>query len=1091
MNRQTTAAWSNLSLAPGEIGINLTDGTYRINLATSNVPFSSGTSVQVPPSSADLIIGRTGATGFTGPTGAAGAQGPVGITGTTGLTGPTGQTGVTGSQGFTGPTGRTGFTGAQGAQGQTGPTGFTGPTGAQGVTGAQGAQGLTGPTGPTGFTGSQGVTGPTGPQGIQGAQGPTGPTGTQGRTGTTGITGQTGLEGLAGARGATGVTGSTGFTGQKGATGPTGDIGAQGFRGPTGQTGPTGATGFTGPQGETGFTGVQGPQGATGPTGFTGPTGQTGATGPQGAQGSTGPTGVTGPTGATGFTGPQGATGRTGPTGFTGPTGAQGPTGPTGATGPTGQTGTQGIQGVSLLQLAPTSSAIQGNLLYSSNGIQASAATIYGSTLSAQNITVNNTYITPNVTSSSVPAMLSNGNYGATYVLTDKTTFTAPSNLTYPFYVNVKNGTGNTIPVNVSVMPFRPVRIYSNSNYGLRGLTIYGSNAYLTSAESAKAANGLTNRVIYKANIYTGDFSIVAGLNGVAGTTVTNTSGGNVRYTFPSAIYVDPTGSLLYILDFGNGSISTLTTSTYTATLLLSGFPNGVAPLDFFIESTFTYMYVAEVNNCVLSRYTIAATNRTVIAGSGTSGSADGVGTAASFSNVSYVTSDGSNLYVIDGGNKTIRMISPNSNVKRIAGITGTSGYIDGPLGTNTFNVPHVIVYCAATNVLFLGDYQRIRQIDLSTSNYVVTTVVTQNEFVYVGKLLIQSNLLYYTTNNFFDGTNSIFGYYTIYNQAAGPTNGTILGSNAVVQVFSNVSISANYIYGYDIYGSTLYFTVSAIYSVYAMNLLTGSIIKIAGGTNGTPATNQVGSAITYASVSQCIVNASGTILYVLDQVSGYITSLNLSTYMNSNITTAVGAAYGACIDPTNIYIYFPTFAGQTIKRLTISSGTVIEIAGSNATSGSNDGTGTAARFNGPSTITLNPNTNILYVTDTANKTLRSVTTAGVVTTIAGLAGVSGNIDGLPGTSRLDIPSGVVYSAANNVVYFADNAAIKQFDLVSSNVTTITSIPVYTQQLALISNIIYFNTVGVIKSFSLTQPIPQRNPTAILYASNAQSWTLY
>jgi hypothetical protein len=294
-----------------------------------------------------------------------------------------------------------------------------------------------------------------------------------------------------------------------------------------------------------------------------------------------------------------------------------------------------------------------------------------------------------------------------------------------------------------------------------------------------------------------------------------------------------------------------------------------------------------------------------------------------------------------------------------------------------------------------------------------------------------------------------------------------------------------------DIYGSTLYFTVASNVAVYAMNLLTGSTIKIAGGTTGTPATNQVGSAITYGSVSQCIVNSNGTILYVVDPLRGYITSLNLSTYTNSNITGDVGAAYGACIDPTNTYIYFTAFSQHTVKRLTISSGNVIEIAGSNATLGSNDATGTAARFESPSTITLNPITNILYVSDSGNKTLRAVTIAGAVTTIAGLAGVSGNIDGPPGTSRLDIPSGIVYSAANNVVYFADNFAIKQFDLGSLNVTTLTTIPVYTQNLVLLSNIIYYNTVGVIKSFSLTPPIPQRNPTAILYASNAQSWTLY
>ena len=47
----------------------------------------------------------------------------------------------------------------------------------------------------------------------------------------------------------------------------------------------------------------------------------------------------------------------------------------------------------------------------------------------------------------------------------------------------------------------------------------------------------------------------------------------------------------------------------------------------------------------------------TTLAGSGTSGSADGTGTSASFNNPNGVTTDGTHLYVTATGSHTIRKI--------------------------------------------------------------------------------------------------------------------------------------------------------------------------------------------------------------------------------------------------------------------------------------------------------------------------------------------------------------------------------------------------------------------------------------------------
>src|SRR4030095_7119473 len=78
-------------------------------------------------------------------------------------------------------------------------------------------------------------------------------------------------------------------------------------------------------------------------------------------------------------------------------------------------------------------------------------------------------------------------------------------------------------------------------------------------------------------------------------------------------------------------------------------------------------------------------------------------------------------------------------------------------------------------------------------------------------------------------------------------------------------------------------------------------------------------------------------------------------------------------------------------------------VAGTAGMPGSDDGTGSAARFTSPSEVAVD-SANNLYVADTGNHTIRKITPVGVVTTFAGSPGVPGSADGTGSAARFNSP---------------------------------------------------------------------------------------
>ncbi len=91
--------------------------------------------------------------------------------------------------------------------------------------------------------------------------------------------------------------------------------------------------------------------------------------------------------------------------------------------------------------------------------------------------------------------------------------------------------------------------------------------------------------------------------------------------------------------------------------------------------------------------------------------------------------------------------------------------------------------------------------------------------------------------------------------------------------------------------------------------------------------------------------------------------------------------------------IFLVICAGQAAAQETAPVYVFSTLAGSAGVAGSADGTGTAARFKSPEGLGVDAEGNI-YVADRGNSTVRKITPAGVVTTLAGKAGETGVVDG-------------------------------------------------------------------------------------------------
>ena len=216
-----------------------------------------------------------------------------------------------------------------------------------------------------------------------------------------------------------------------------------------------------------------------------------------------------------------------------------------------------------------------------------------------------------------------------------------------------------------------------------------------------------------------------------------------------------------------------------------------------------------------------------------------------------------------------------------------------------------------------------------------------------------------------------------------------------------------------------------------------GSVTTVAGLSGQTGTADGGGTAALFNDPIGIFSTSDGT-LSVTDNANATIRRITsagvVSTFAGStanrgnNDATGTAATFSSPIGIAqdasgNLYVADAT--NNTVRKIT-STGVVTTLAGSAGVAGTTDGSGSAARFNHPTGLTVDGSGNI-YVSDSTNNTIRKITSSGAVTTLAGLAGVMGAADGTGNGALFNNPGGLAVDGSGNI-YVADtgNSAVRK-----------------------------------------------------------------
>ncbi|MFA6314504.1 MAG: hypothetical protein WCV99_06045 [Sterolibacterium sp.] len=422
-------------------------------------------------------------------------------------------------------------------------------------------------------------------------------------------------------------------------------------------------------------------------------------------------------------------------------------------------------------------------------------------------------------------------------------------------------------------------------------------------------------------------------------------------------------------------------------------------------------VYVADTWNFTIRKITPAGLVTTLAGKAGESGSADGIGSVARFGFLVCFDDDvcayqgalgvaadsAGNIYVADGGNAAIRKISPEGVVSMLAG--PAAGIIS----------PQAVAVDGAGNVYVANGNSTIRKI---TPAGVVTTLAgTAGKSAHV------------------DGTGAVARFVNPRGIAVDMAGNVYVSDSGALRKISpggdvTTLPGASGDGSPAIDGAGNIFVADTANNVVLKITPAGVITTLAGAAGVRGSADGTGTAARFFNPQGAATDSAGNV-YVSDTGNHTVRKIDLAGTVTTlaGVAPIVGSADGigvaASFDtPSGIAIdnagnLYVADMNNTIRKITPAA-VVTTLAGTADLWGSVDGIGPAARFSSPSGVAADDSGN-LYVADTYNHTIRKITPAGLVTTLAGTPGVVGVVDEIGTAAQFIAPGGIATDSLGNI----------------------------------------------------------------------------
>jgi sugar lactone lactonase YvrE len=489
------------------------------------------------------------------------------------------------------------------------------------------------------------------------------------------------------------------------------------------------------------------------------------------------------------------------------------------------------------------------------------------------------------------------------------------------------------------------------------------------------------NCTIRKVALATGAVTTLTGVPGVRGAS-DGGSGATPMFAGPTGIARD--GRRLYVSDLQNKAVRTVDLDTGAVTTLPAKLlePYGIA-------AAAGFLYVADSEAHAIRKIDAATGVSTILAGSGwaASGSRDGTGDGARFAFPYGVAVAGPDLYVADAGNHLVRRVAIASGVVTTFAGTVSEGVSDGVGAAARFEFPRALA--AAGTDLYVADSanQTIRKVAVDTGT--VTTLAgvpaggggwtdgpaASARFTSPVGITTDGTHLYVV-----DLMNGLVRKVARENGAVSTLAGKPVSFAAKDGPAAEAEFSGPA--GVTTDGKDLYVAEAVSHTIRKVSIATGAVTTVAGSSGKAGAVDGTGAAARFNAPTG--ITTDGTDLYVADANNNAIRKVSIAT---GAVTTFAGTARGAAgaadgtggaarfngpkgIATDGAFLYVADTNNHSIRKVSIATRAVTTLAG-NGASGFADGAGAAARFSLPCGVATDGVR--LFVADSGNNAIREV----------------------------------------------------------------------------------------------------------------------